>query len=732
MSSAKVLLLVMGMSVILSAGLAQKAEISIGFIQNVGQFRDQYARPDTHQPIFGGGAGDAFLARFSPCNEPLLDVPNGGYLCLQSFFALELNFSEAGPYTFTFAIDGVEQPPVTTSDSTYILSFPPNAYQDSVVITSMSSGDCAGTITGLPFIKVVEPLSNTPPVIECSADNQTYRVSFTLSGELEPYLPIDPDLGAFSGNQYVTEDIPSNEPFILRFTTALGCDTLIVAGTSGCTVECPDLEMNISSNSPQCTVQDLELNASPGASSYRWTGPNNFTSDEQNPVLDNPGTDFSGTYQLVYTYGNGCTGSLTLEHQVVRAPRIDELVILPENCGGDGTTVTIRGRGVGTLEYYIYSISFAEDDSIPFTSDSTFAALSPGSHVAYIRDATGCVSIDLFEIEEPDGPSIADLEVSPPDCGETNGAIRVIVQGGTAPYEFSINDGGTFQSDNFFENLPSGDYPILIRDQSDCMVMDWATVPGGGTPPVIDEILIEQAACAVDQNAITITVEDNSTPLAYSIDGVNFQSSNRFTDLSPGIYTVIIQDVSACSVTEVINIPSLDVLAIERVVTRSSECLGNTGRLEVMIRGGTGQILYQLDTLIQTNGEFSRLASGNYLLTVTDASGCTQSEEVNIGRGECPIYIPNAFSPNEDGGNDRFAAFAAAGINGQVITYQIFNRWGNQIFESNDFPLDETGQWWDGHFQGQRAVAGTYVYYIVIELEGGRRIVEQGEVNLVR
>jgi gliding motility-associated-like protein len=193
-----------------------------------------------------------------------------------------------------------------------------------------------------------------------------------------------------------------------------------------------------------------------------------------------------------------------------------------------------------------------------------------------------------------------------------------------------------------------------------------------------------------------------------------------------------VRDEHGCSVVEVINIPRLNVLVVDEVISTPADCRGNSGQVEVVARGGSGLLTYQLDTIVQTNPEFEGLAPGNYLLTVTDDSGCSQTEQLTIARGDCPIYIANAFSPNGDGINDRFAVFAASGIDGQVVSYQIFNRWGNQVYEAGGFPLGDASRWWDGMVQGRPVAAGMYVYHLVIELSGGEEIVEQGEVNVVR
>lgn len=695
------------------------------FLTGVSGSDQDISTDDAHQSQFGGGSNDAFLARFSPCNEPVLDVPNGGYLCSNLPFVLELHFSEAGPYTFIYEIDGVEQPAVTTPDSVYMLSLTTAEYQDSVVITSISSGGCVGTeITGMPFIRVAEPLSSSNPTVDCDEGSQTYTVSVQLSGGMFAYTPVSPTSGLINGNTFTSDPIPFAQDYNLQITSGLQCDTLTFTGSSGCDAACPPLNIAVAGNGPICEGEDIILTADDGAVNYLWTGPANFSSTGQNPVITNVSASFSGTYQLVADDGNNCTETFTVDVLVNRMPVINNLDAPPLTCADNMTTLTVDASGVGVLEYALNGSAYSTQNSFP--------DLTPGNYNVAVRDETGCINESLVTLQTADGPVITAVEIVPPGCGETNGSVIITAVGQELPLEYSINDGGTFQADNTFDNLVGGEYPIIVRDQAGCTITAWATLSGGGEPPVIDEILIEQAACAENQNSITVNAVSGSNQLSYSINGVDFQQSNRFGDLLPGNYSVSVADENGCSATEVVNIPTLNVLVVEEVVSQAADCRGNTGSLEVVARGGSGILTYELDTLIQTDSEFEGLAPGTYLLTVTDDSGCSYTETVNIARTDCPIYIANAFSPNEDGVNDRFAVFAASGIDGQVISYQIFNRWGNQVYEASGFPLGDSGQWWDGNVQGRPVAAGTYIFYLVIELSNGERIVEQGEVNVVR
>lgn len=89
------------------------------------------------------------------------------------------------------------------------------------------------------------------------------------------------------------------------------------------------------------------------------------------------------------------------------------------------------------------------------------------------------------------------------------------------------------------------------------------------------------------------------------------------------------------------------------------------------------------------------------------------------------MYIPNAFSPNGDGLNDRFR-FIPVGI-ATYKFFRIFNRWGTEIYSSTDF---RTG--WDGTFKGAPAPVDTYIWILQGTDFNGKEIMKKGTVTLVR
>ncbi|GAB5554402.1 MAG: hypothetical protein Sapg2KO_39930 [Saprospiraceae bacterium] len=194
-----------------------------------------------------------------------------------------------------------------------------------------------------------------------------------------------------------------------------------------------------------------------------------------------------------------------------------------------------------------------------------------------------------------------------------------------------------------------------------------------------------------------------------------------------------------------INIESVGPIANPIVIPL--ECPGTkTASIQLNIQS---EVDYNIEWSIPvTNLENpTGLGEGTYQFLITDENGCTYLDEIVIEEpdmrtallNECisfdlesNIYIPNAFSPNNDGRNDEFRIFVNPEIIGTVRSMRIFDRWGNLLFERQDFEPEDTRVAWDGFYQGQLLSAGVYVYSLEFEDILGQTSVLRGSVALIR
>jgi len=121
-----------------------------------------------------------------------------------------------------------------------------------------------------------------------------------------------------------------------------------------------------------------------------------------------------------------------------------------------------------------------------------------------------------------------------------------------------------------------------------------------------------------------------------------------------------------------------------------------------------------------------------YNVTAFDNSGCSATAQilVQVDR-QTNIYIPNVFSPNEDGFNDVFYIFGGLDV-AMVTSFSIFDRWGNQVFFAENIPHSNPQFGWDGKYRGKKKQPDVFVYYGVIELIDGTFVEVEGNVTLIK
>jgi gliding motility-associated-like protein len=121
-----------------------------------------------------------------------------------------------------------------------------------------------------------------------------------------------------------------------------------------------------------------------------------------------------------------------------------------------------------------------------------------------------------------------------------------------------------------------------------------------------------------------------------------------------------------------------------------------------------------------------------YTVKVKNDGGCTAKDDVriNVICNNGNLFVPNSFSPNGDGMNDRFFP-SGTGIN-RVKSLKVFNRWGEIVFERNNFSANDTSLGWDGMFKGQVLPPDVYVWSCDVLCQNNEVLNFKGDVTLLR
>jgi gliding motility-associated-like protein len=122
-----------------------------------------------------------------------------------------------------------------------------------------------------------------------------------------------------------------------------------------------------------------------------------------------------------------------------------------------------------------------------------------------------------------------------------------------------------------------------------------------------------------------------------------------------------------------------------------------------------------------------------FTITATDVLGCTASQNLSLEvLKPRNVYIPNAFTPNDDGQNDTFRPYFGLGVK-KLSLMRVFDRWGVEVFTLIDVPANDISLYgWNGSLNGQSYNPGVFVYFMDIEYLDGNKDFFKGDVTLIR
>jgi gliding motility-associated-like protein len=229
-----------------------------------------------------------------------------------------------------------------------------------------------------------------------------------------------------------------------------------------------------------------------------------------------------------------------------------------------------------------------------------------------------------------------------------------------------------------------------------------------------------------DNNSGSITSEVTSGTAPFTYNWSNGQTGADASAIGVGNYTVVVTDAKTCTAQSNATVGVYpNPIATATPVTATVK-YGDTIQLNA-----TGGKYYHWTspTYLSSNYVYNPLAfpmvDMEYCVEITDEHDCKDTACVDIKVTYCEdFFIPNAFSPNGDGLNDKFF------VKGNCVlhsSFSITNRWGQQIFIAQ-----HDNESWDGTYKGVKQDPGTYFYYAEIEFANGKRIIRKGDVILVR
>lgn len=640
------------------------------------------------------------------------NVPNAQYAWTPA-----VNLNAANIQAPTILVDGTATYTVTITDVNGC------SISDQVVITR--------AFVGVPAQSTASGCINTPPTLNAPATATSYQ---------------------WSTGQTSQSIIPtSSGPHTVTMTNAQGCEVSTIFNVTLHALPVVDLGPNLA----LCGVPQVALDAGNAGSSFAW---NTSATSQQISVTA------SGTYSVQVTSPQGCIGSGSVSIALNAMPAdllndVSSCITSPVtlNAGNTGstylwntgaTTQTIQPMASGT---YTVAVTTAQNCSATFDAvvdllpmvtvdlgpdvticagtNTTLDAGNPGATYTWSNGAlsqtitttsggTYTVTVSNGACQATDSKTVT-VQALPIDVLQDEARCigeSVVLDAGNDGATYAWNNGATTRS---ITTQTAGTFSVTITDAAGCSATYDANVQFVAPPAV--NLGVDTTLC--DGQVLLLDAQNPGSTYTWSTS-----ATTRTIPVSrPGTYSVQVSN-GLCQRSDAITV-QFNPSPVQMATRQFHTCLGEDEQY-VRIDAGNPGSRYDWNT-----GEQSRVilagAYGWYVVEVINQFDCAALDSAQVIE-YCPsaIFIPNTFTPNGDGIND---IFIPVGKNIATMHLYVFDRWGNQLFES-----DNPTMGWDGTYGGSVVKNDIYVWrlaYKFFEDKNGTIGMEQeqmGHIQVVR
>lgn len=357
---------------------------------------------------------------------------------------------------------------------------------------------------------------------------------------------------------------------------------------------------------------------------------------------------------------------------------INESVVNIACSGGSSGKITVNVTG--GQPGYTYALN-----SGAYGSSNVFSNLAAGSYTIKVRDRSGCEMSKTTSISQSSSVEVSISSQSPVTCGEVaNGSVTLSASGGAPPYSYS-KDGTNYGSSASFTGLAEGNYTLYVKDASGCAKSIAVSI--GLQSKLIASVSAQQNISCFGGNNGSITINTtgsiSSGAIQYSLDGINYQSSNQFGGLSAKTYQVRVKD-NVCQKSINVTLTEPSAIVLTATVNQHVSCFGgNNAQINASASGGVGGYQYSINgATYGSSAQFSSLSANNYKIWVKDANGCIKESGI-VTVSQPSELIPNVVSVSAVkcfGGNDGSVQLSAAG---GTAPYEYAKTGGNYQASSN-------------------------------------------------
>jgi len=515
----------------------------------------------------------------------------------------------------------------------------------------------------------------------------------------------------------VTANPIATTTYIVNGSDASGC-----SGSASVIISVTPLTATTSSTNENCGQSNGSVTVTAGGTctsgfTYQWNTLPQQTTQTANNLS-------AGNYTVTVTCGV-CSVTATAIISNTAGPSATITNVVDATCGQVNGSATISPVG-GTLPY---TYQWSNGQTGP-----NLTAVVAGTYIVTVQDANNCNAVNSVNIANSSGPVITVTNTVNASCFLPNGSATVTASGGTSPYNY-IWSTTPVQTGPNLQNIAAGNYNVTVSDANGCTSFSSVTI--GQTGGLIVTATSSDEDCNLGNGTITVSASQGTGNYSYMWSTSPTQTSNTIVGISAGTYTVTVSD-GICSVTTSVTVNSSAGPTAQFSANPSTVDIYNSD-VSFIDHSSGNVVSWQWNF-----GDGSPPATGGFVdhtygsigiyyvtLTIIDNNGCTDIYTDTIHVNDIfTLYIPNSFSPNDDGVNDIFKPKGLS-VDPDNFNMAIFNRWGNLVFETSEW-----GDGWDGTYKNQGnpdydIIMDVYVYRIRCKDLNGQKHQYIGRVILL-
>lgn len=601
---------------------------------------------------------------------------------------------------------------------------------------TVTDGIC--TVEGSVDVNVEEGVELSIEGEEFSCDGQVELVASggEGEGEYEWSLESDPNTVIFVGDTLMTTFDGESETYVVNYTNE-GCP----ATSATFTVSQLAIDIELFEPFQMCagdSIQFVVLNNDPSQTlTFVWEDDIHITggNDTDMPIIE-VGENETDPFELPFMVTNqlGCTLMDTLNVVIEEVPVLTFNSTLTE-CGELEVCFDIPVEFFGFPIWDFGDETTTDDTSLEPTPCYTYPDF--GTYTVTLSNVSGICQAEPVSMEIVINPQIEINEIEPITVCE--GEEVTLTADTNLPSEaytaiWCNEAGDTLFVGGEYVFVPQGDMIVNLKvsDVNDCNDTQEIEVN------VFDfdlDVSFPEVFCGDTEVPVTVT-NNSDGDLTYVwgpedciVSGGNTAEPVLTAAGDNKVFTVMVtNNETGCTMEFTYDIP---VTEFEIDIDASPDTTINQGEeVDIFVVGSEDG-----DTFEWSNGNMDEsqtvmpLDTTTYTVTVTDDNGCTDTAEItiNVREPKCDetdVYLPNAFSPNDDGVNDLL--FVRSNFI-ESMDLIIYDRWGEEVFRTQDQSIG-----WDGTLNGEKLAPDAYAYILDVICINAVEYTKKGNVSILR